>query len=190
MRSVIFFPLAALAAAALVALSLGPNQPLSQPSAQAGRMAAQGLVFDAEALTTLDPGPTIAVFADRTVSGRALGLRLAASKADGDVRPDEPGARLLLAPETAALLATGKVRVTLNVRPLATGAAPELAVRLETAAGPGDWVRVAIPLEPAPLVLEFAPRAAPTALALRPLNPALDTPAGFEVHEIRLEPIA
>lgn len=183
-RAWIFYPLVALAAAALIAASFGPAPFRDAPAPQAGVRQEGAIVFTAEALARSFPGVGATSIAYQGWS--PTGFRVAAPP--GTVEPTGDAARLKLTPDAAQALAGKPLIVEILVRPVPLTTAPELAVGLESG-GAIAWARSAIAPEPGLVRLTFAPTPGPVdAIALTPLVPGQDRPLSVEIGEIRIRP--
>jgi hypothetical protein len=189
LRSFLFYPLLALAAAGLIWLSLGP-QPWADhsPTPQAGALAKTGArTFGPDALSRIDVGVTHLKFSPRKATGAASALHLAV-KPGAPTRPDasERGARLLLTPDAAATLAGRTLRAEIDVRPMPFATAPFVALSLQGQDGAVVWVEAATAAEPKTLILDLPAQAAPAALGLYVINPLGNTASAVDIGEIRL----
>lgn len=183
-RAWIFYPLVALVAAALIAISFGPAPFRAPPAPQAGVRQEGALVFTADALAHAFPGVGATSVAYRGWS--PTGFRVAAPA--GAATPGPDAARLKLTPDAAQSLVGKPLIVEILVRPVPLTTAPELAVGLESG-GAITWARSPIAPEPGLVRLTFPAIAGPIdAIALTPLVPAPDRPLSVEIGEIRIRP--
>jgi hypothetical protein len=189
-RSLIFYPLLALAAAGLILLSLGPGRgaPLT-PSAQAGVETADSVVFGPKSLVGIDAGDRHAIFAPRNGAGQAKSLHIAVNLGAPAPSPDNRGARLLLAPEAAARIAGQAVDVSLALAPMPFATAPKIAVSLQAGEGPVGWSIVDVPTEAKSVTVRLAAVAAPQAIGLYVVNPLQNGAVAVEIREIRATPV-
>jgi len=183
----LLYPALALAAVALIFLSLRPDLGIMTTSAQAGRFEEGVVVLEGEALAHPEIGPGMVAHVARDGLGRPVGLRVAVEPNQGEPTPEARGVRVLLRPETAARLPAGPAIVEVLVRPVPVTTAAALAVSLQ-GAGPVAWARA--DLAPEPRVVRFAvpSGAGMTAVGLRPVSAYTDYNYGFEIGRIRILP--
>jgi hypothetical protein len=187
MRAIFFYPLAALAAAAAIAASFGPELLPNKAAPQAGRLERGALVYDATALAHMDVPDTQVAHVDRDDYWRAAVMQIATRRTRLDPSPALPGARLLLTPDQAAALAGKPIRVQVRVRPLPYTTAVSLAVSAQTG-GPVAWTAQKLPAESAALsfhlpAIEGSP---PQAIGFWPVTAARDYDYGVEIVEVRV----
>lgn len=183
-RAWIFYPLVALAAAALIAISFGPAPFRAAPAPQTGARQEGALVFTADALAQAFPGggATSVVYKGWSPTGFRV------STPPGTSQPGPEAARLRLTPDAAQALVGKALIVEVLVRPVPLTTAPEIAIGLESG-GAISWARSPISPEPALVRLTFPPVSGPIdAIALMPLVPSTDRPLSVEIGEIRIRP--
>lgn len=186
LHPLVFYPLVAVAALLLVAISLKPQAWPRAPAAVAGAEVNGALVLAGDALGAPESDPAQHIFVDRDFWGRALSLRIAILPRQTAPTPSDTGVRILLAPEAGSALQAGAVaEVTYN--PSAVNAASGLALSLQ-GADATQWVTAT--LEPQPGVVRFTLPAQtnPTALGLRAITSGADQAYGVEITRIRLLP--
>jgi hypothetical protein len=189
MRAFIFYPLAALAAAAAVCASLGPNLFPAEPGPQAGAAAGQTLVFGPAALTRFEVADTQVSYISRDDFWHPEGVQIATRSTQLDPSPADTGARLVLDPAQAAQFAGKPLAVQVKVRPLPYTNATALAAAAE-APGPTTWVVQKLPAESATLTFRFPAQdgAAPDAIGFWPIATTRDYDYGVEILEVRISP--
>jgi hypothetical protein len=186
LRSLILYPLLGLVAAALVwqSLQFAPK-PLA-PAPQEGLLEAAEFSFTPAMLAEIQPAPNQDAYVARDDKGTPLGLRLAIRAGEGQPRPDETGAVLMIQPESGARFAGLPATVTVVTRPLLYPTAPELAVSLQTVDGALPWVVQKTAVVDGRIVFAFPPPPGPlTGIALRPVNAADGDAIAIEIAEIR-----
>lgn len=183
----LLYPALALAAVALIFLSLRPDLGIMTTSAQAGRYEEGVVVLEGEALAHPEVSPGMFAHVARDGLGRPIGLRVAAAPDQGEPDGEDRGVRILLTPEAAARLPAGPAIVEVLVRPVPVTTAPALAVSLQ-GEGPVAWARQDLP--PEPRVVRFAAPsgAGMSAVGLRPISAYADYNYGFEIGRIRILP--
>jgi hypothetical protein len=189
MRAIFFYPLAAIASAALIAASFGPALDPPKPAAQTGTAAPNGvLVFGPEALTHVEVGDSQVAHVSRDGFLRPSGMQIATKKELRDPNPAVSGVRLVLNPAQAAQFAGKPLRVNVRVRPLPITNASALAVSAQVP-GPYEWVSKPLPAEAA-TALSFSFPAiegtGPEAIGFWPVPTAADYNYGVEIVEVRL----
>jgi hypothetical protein len=187
MHSWIFYPLVALAAGALILLSLGPRALPKQHAPQTGHSADGAVAFDAVALANVAPADNIVLYTPYS-DGRPTALRIATMPSHGPPRPDEAGARLPIEPASLAPFMGRAIEIELDYRPLIESTAPSLALALSDG-GPLQWVEIATVLEPATLKAVLPPAHGPvSAIAIRPINPNPQLNFGVEISRLTVRP--
>jgi hypothetical protein len=190
-RSVIFYPLAALVAAGLILISLGP-QPWAPraPASQSGAPGQDGaVVFGPSALAGIDAGAHHIVFSPRNASGAASTLHIAVKKgAPLTPTPTERGARLMLNSETANRFGGQPVRVDVLIRPAPIASAPEIAVSWQGSEPVTIWSQAETGTEEKTLSFTLPAATAPQAIGLYVINPSANEAFAVEIGEIHLSP--
>jgi len=183
-RDWIFYPLIALAAAGMIALSFGPAPWRPAPAAQAGDRQEGALVFTPDALEQIEPRGAVTSVSYAGWSPTAV--RIATPPGQGEPGAATPAARLQLSADAGQALAGKALIVELLVRPVPLSTAPNLAVAI-TRGGAQSWARTEIGAEPALVTFKFEAAPGPVeAIALYPINPSQDRPLSVEIGEIRV----
>jgi hypothetical protein len=182
----IFYPLAAVLAALVVALSLQP-QAWPREAAPVASMESDGLVLWGDALGTPASDPSQHFNVVRDFFGRTQALRIAQIPDQAPPQPDYNGVRILLSPGTAEALEGRGATVEVSYRPLPVNAAASLAVSLRGAA-PSAWVEQTAPPQAATLRFEVPATVGVSALGLRALSPQNDQAYGIEITQVRITP--
>ncbi len=184
---IIFYPLAALFAAFVIAVSLKPQAWPRPPAPVTGAVAQETLVLERDAFNTPDPGAGQHMTVTRDFWGRPQTLRIAQLPNQPAPTSDEHGVRLMLTPASAALLQGKPLLVEVSYHPLPINAATGLAVSLR-GNGASDWVSQSVPPQPGRLRFELPASAAANAIGLRALSEGTDQAYGLEITRIRVSP--
>jgi hypothetical protein len=183
----VFYPLAALVAAFVVALSVRPQAWPRTPAPVAAERSGGMLVFQGRSFTSPAVGAEQEMTVARDFWGRAQSLHIAQKPGQPPPTPAEQGARLLLTPEDAALIADTPVTVEVSYNPLPINAATGLAVSLQ-GIGPAEWVIQAAPPQPGVLRFELPAQFAVNAIGFRALSDSADQAYGLEITRVRITP--
>src|SRR5262249_37373771 len=143
LHPVVFYPLIAVASAAVIVVSLEPQKWPRQPAQVAGAIQNGRLVLEGDAFNTPDTGAEQNLTVDRDLLGHAHSLRIAVLPTQPAPTPAETGARILLKPQSVTALGDGPVTVLVTYKPIAINTASGLAVSLQ-GIGPADWVTQSI----------------------------------------------
>ena len=183
----IFYPLVALAAAAVIALSIQPQSWPRAPAPVAGVVQNGALVLEGAAFNSpeKDAGSTLHV--DRDYWGHAQSLHIALKPGQAAPVATDTGVRILLGPESAAFLAGRPATVEVTYRPQPVNTAAGLAVSLQ-GAGPAQWVTHAVQPQAGVLKFELPGGPGATAIGLRAMSSATDQAYGLEIVRIRAIP--
>jgi hypothetical protein len=185
----VFYPLAILFAAGVIAFSLRPQSWPREPAAVAAAGSDDGaLVFEGAAFDSPANGPEQYLTVIRDDWGKAQSLRIAQLPGQPLPTPADQGARLLLTAEQAALLEDRRVLVEVTYNPLPINAASALAVSLQ-GVGPAEWVQREAPPQPGVLRFELPPQIAVNAIGLRALSDGEDQAYGLEIVRVRAAPL-
>ncbi len=185
---IIFYPLAALLAALVIALSVQPQAWPRPPAPVAGAVAQANLVLEGSAFDAPDPGAGQHMHVARDFWGQPQSLRIAQAPNQPAPRTDEHGVRLLLTPASAELLRGKPIAVEVSYNPLPINAASGLAVSLR-GDGAADWVSQPAPPQPGVLRFELPASANANAIGLRALSGGTDQAYGLEITRIRASPL-
>jgi hypothetical protein len=183
----VFYPAIALIAALVILISLKPQNWPREPAPTAGAVAGGALILERAAFNAPDGSPDQTMTVVRDFWGRPQALRIAVLPGQPDPSPAETGARILLTPESAALLDDKPVAVEVTYRPLPVNAAQSLAVSLQ-GIGPADWVIQPIPPQPGTVRFQLPPGFAVNAVGLRAVSPGADQAYGVEIVRVRAVP--
>jgi hypothetical protein len=185
----VFYPLAILFAAGVIAFSLRPQSWPREPAAVAATIADDGaLIFEGEAFDSPSNGPEQELTVIRDAWGKAQTLRIAQLPGQPLPTPADQGAQLLLTPDQAATIEDQPVLVEVTYNPLPVNAASALAVSLQ-GAGPVNWVQLEAPPQPGVLRFELPPQIAVNAIGLRALSDGEGQAFGLEIVRIRVVPL-
>lgn len=183
----VFYPLALLFAAFVVAVSIQPQAWPREPAPVAAAVDGTSLVFEGQGFNTPSVGAEQDMMVVRDFWGNPQALRIAQLPNQPPPTPAEQGARLLLTPEQAALIDDKPVTVEVSYRPLPINAASGLAVSLQ-GIGPAEWISQTAPAEPATLRFELPAQFAVNAIGLRALSEGTDQAYGLEITRVRVTP--
>jgi hypothetical protein len=189
MHPLIFYPLAAILAVLVIAISARPQSWPRTPAPVGGQTAGAALVltqasFDAP---TSDPDQNLTV--TRNFLGQAQALRLAVQPNKIGPSAADHGIQILLAPTAAAALAGSPATIVVTYNPLAVNAATGLAVSLQ-GAGPNAWVTQNAPPQHGTLRFEVPAQARVNAVGLRAIstNENQREAYGLEITRISITP--
>ncbi len=183
----IFYPLAAVLALLVIAVSVRPQSWPREPAPVAARVDDGALIYSRDAFDAPAPSPDQNMTVVRDFWGQPQNLRIA-------VLPDQPapapavrGVRILMTPEDAALIESRAVRVEVAYNALPVNAASGLAVSLQ-GAGPAAWVSQEIQPEPSVARFELPPQRGVNAIGLRALHEGGSQAFGLEITRVRVIP--
>jgi hypothetical protein len=183
----IFYPLALLFAAFVIAVSLKPQSWPRPPAPVAGELAEGSIVFRGSGFNAPDVGAEQEMFVVRDLWGRPQGMRIAEKPGQPPPTPTEKGARILLTTEQAAMINQRPVTIEVSYNPLPVNAASGLAVSLQGNT-PSAWVSQPAPPQPATLRFELPAQIAVNAIGLRALSDQDDQAYGLEITRVRVTP--
>ncbi|HVY85064.1 MAG TPA: hypothetical protein VG943_08015 [Caulobacterales bacterium] len=183
----VFYPLVLLLAAGCIVASLAPQLWPKPPAAQAGLVQSGAVLIQGAAFDTPDPSPDQNMTVGRDVWGHAQTLRIAVLPNQPSPSPAEQGVRILLTPQTAALLQDRPVTLEVTYRPVPVNAATGLAVSLQ-GIGPADWVTQPIAPQSGTVRFQLPASANVEAIGLRAMSSAQDQAYGVEIVRIRAVP--
>jgi hypothetical protein len=184
----VFYPLALLFAVLVVGASLKPQSWPRAPAPVAGQVEHGSIVFYGPAFNSPAVDAHQDIFVARDIWGRAQSLHIA-QKAGGQASPtpDEDGARILLTPEQAAMIANRPVTLEVSYNPIPINVASGLAVSLR-GANPANWESQPAPPQPATLRFELHAQPGINAIGLRALSDSGDQAYGLEITRVRITP--
>jgi len=185
----LFYPLAALAAALVIAVSIQPQAWPRAPAPVSGQVADGVVVLQGPGFNSPDDSPEQYMTVERDFWGNALSLSIAQLPGQPPPTPAEQGVRILLTPETIALIDDKPVRVEVSYLPLPVNPASGLAVSLQ-GIGPAEWVSQPAPPQPGTLLFDLPPQFAVSGIGLRALSEGTDQAYGLEITRIRIAPRA
>jgi len=183
----VFYPLAILFAAFVIFVSVKPQAWPRAPAPVTAQVEDGALVFAGAGFNSPDTGPEADVFVTRDFWGRAQSLRIAQKRGQPAPTAAQHGARILLQPEQAAMLANRPVTVEVTYNPLPVNAASSLAVSLEGDA-PIQWASQPSPPQPNTLRFELPAQAGVSALGFRAISNEPDQAYGLEITRVRVTP--
>ena len=184
----IFYPLAILLAAAAIVVSLRPQAWPHEPAPVSADRDGDWMVYERDRFSSPAGSPD-AMTVVRDYWGRALGLRVAQTRAEPAPQDADQGTRILLSAEDSAALSDRPVTVEVTYNPLPVNAATQLAVSLRSSDnGPSPWVTQTAPPETATLRFQLPARSGVNAIGLRPVTDASDQAYGLEITRIRIQP--
>ncbi len=185
----IFYPLAIVAAALLIALSLQPQKWPRDPAPVSAAMVENALVYAGEGFNSPDTSPEQNMTVVRDFWGRAQALRIAVKPGQPDPTPAEQGVRVLMTPEDAARIDDRPVTVEITYNPSPVNAATGLAVSLQ-GIGPAEWVIQSTPPQPNTVRFELPAQFAVNAIGLRAMSTDESQASGLEITRIQVTPRA
>lgn len=186
---IMFYPLALLAAAGIVAFSLEPQSWPKPPRPASVQVAEGSLVFDGAAFDAPGVGPEQTITVVRSFWGAPQALRIAQKPGQALPAPTDRGAQLLLTPEQAALVDGRGATIEVVYSPLPVNAANGLAVAI-LGQGPAQWVSQSAPPQSGSLVFEVPAQTAVNAVGLRALSDNPAEASGLEITRVRVTPRA
>lgn len=186
---VIFYPVAILLAALVIAISIRPQSFPRQPVPVAAARDNGALVFAGAGFDAPDDPPEQHMTVTRDFWGHAETLRIAVLANQPPPTPAEEGVRILLTPADAALIEDKPVTVEVSYNALPVNAASGLAVSLQ-GIGPADWMIQPTPPQPGTLRFELPAQMAVNAIGLRAMSDSNDQAYGLEITRIRIVPHA
>lgn len=185
----VFYPLAAILAALVIAVSA---KPLSWPREAApvtGQRAGSSIVLTQTAFAAPAPDPQQNLYVTRNFFGQPRALRIAVLPNQAAPAANDRGVRILLAPEAATALSGRPATIVVTYNPLAVNAATGLAISLQ-GAGATQWVTQTAPPQPAALRFEVPAQTGVNAIGLRTINGNGEQPEayGLEITRISITP--
>lgn len=184
---VIFYPLAVLFAVFVIGVSVKPQSWPRAPAPVTAEVHNGSLVFQGSGFNSPSAGAEQNMFVVRDFWGRAQTLRIAQKPGQPPPGPDLRGARLLIAPEQAAMIERRPVTLEVSTNIIPVNMASGLAVSLQ-GAGPTQWATQAVPEHAATLRFELPAQTAVSAVGLRALSNNDDQAYGLEITRVRITP--
>lgn len=183
----LFYPLAAILAALVIAVSIQPQKWPRAPAPVAGEITEGALVLERDAFNSPSGSAGQDFTVVRNFWGAPQTLKLAVHPNQPAPTPAEQGVRIELTPAAAEIIGERAVRVEVNYNPLPVNPASGLAVSLQGIA-PAEWVSQ--PIEPQAGVATFTLPAsmAVNAIGLRVISEGEDQAYGVEITRIRVVP--
>lgn len=189
LHPILFFPLVALVAVLLIALSARPQSWPKAPAPVAGQQAGAALVLQGASFDAPQAEAQQTLNVPRDFLGQAQSLRVAVLPNQPAPGANESGVRILLAPSAAVALGGRPVSVVVTYNPLPVNAATGLALSLE-GAGPNAWVSQDAPPQHGTLRFELPARTEVNAIGLRAIsaNTGQREAYGLEITRISITP--
>jgi hypothetical protein len=184
---IIFYPLVAVFALLVIAISLSPQSWPREPARVHAVRDGEWLVYQGEGFNSPEVGPSQEMMVMRDFLGRPQTLRIAERGRQATPNSSEQGTRILLSPDDAAAISGRPVTIEISYNPLAVNAATGLAVSLRGDSA-SEWVSQPAPAQPATLRFRLPPTANVNAIGLLTLSNSDDQAYGLEITRIRLTP--
>lgn len=184
---VIFYPLAIIAAAGIILISLRPQNWPRPPAPAQAEIVEGALVYAGEAFDAPAPTNNHAMTVVRDFWGAPQALRIGVQIEQGQPTPRETGVRILLAEPDAARLNGRPVTIELSYNPLQINTSQGVAVSLQ-GAGATIWAAQAIQPQRATIRFEMPAQSNVNAIGLRAINDGADRAFGLEITRIRVIP--
>jgi hypothetical protein len=183
----LFYPLAAILAVLVIAISIQPQKWPRAPGPVSGQVTEGVLVLERDAFNS----PHGAAGQDFTVVRNFWGapqtLKIAVRPGQPAPTPAEQGVRIELTPAAAEIIGERPVRVEVNFNPLPVNPADALAVSLQGIA-PAEWVIQPIEPQTGVATFELPASMAVNAIGLRAITRGEDQSYGVEITRIRVAP--
>lgn len=187
MQPLIFYPLAIAFAALVILFGMEPQKWPREPHAVAGEVHGQTLILGASAFDAPSPSPEQNLTVMRNFWGQPLSLRIAVLPDQPAPTPAERGVRILLTPDSAAMLQDRPVMVEVSYNPLNINAASGLSVSLQ-GIEPAQWVTQDIAAQPGVVRFELPAQIAVDAIGLRAISNNNEAAFGLEITNVRIAP--
>ncbi|MBI3437457.1 MAG: hypothetical protein HY054_02170 [Proteobacteria bacterium] len=189
MHPAVFYPLAAIIAAAAIALSVRPQAWPRTPAPVTAQLVGGGLILTQQSFDAPAPDPNQNLYIPRNFFGQAQSLRIAVQPNAPAPGANDSGVRILLSPDSAAALAGRAATVVVNYNPLPVNAATGLAISLE-GDGSNTWVAQPAPPQHGALRFEVPAQSNVAALGLRAISSNADQREayGLEITRISITP--
>lgn len=183
----LFYPLVLIVAGGVILFSLRPLDWITEPRPQAGEIIEGAIVLRGDAFDAPDGSPDQVFNVNRNAFGQAQSLAIAVLPNMPAPTPAERGVRVLLTPETGAVLDNKPTTITIAYRPLPVNNATSLAVSLQ-GIGPAEWVIQPLTEQAGVLRFDLPAQFALEAIGLRAISSETDQNYGVEILEIRATP--
>ncbi|MBS0383825.1 MAG: hypothetical protein JSS00_00585 [Proteobacteria bacterium] len=189
MHPAVFYPLAAIVAATVIAISIRPQSWPHAPAAVAGQQIGGALVLAQSSFDAPAGDADQNLYVTRNFLGQAQTLRIAALPSTPAPGANDRGVQILLSSAAATALANQPATISVNYNPLPINAATGLAVSLQ-GAGPAVWVTQAAPPQQGMLRFEVPAQAGVSAVGLRAISNNGDQHEayGLEITRISITP--
>ncbi|MGE0742071.1 MAG: hypothetical protein AB7O98_12075 [Hyphomonadaceae bacterium] len=185
----VFYPLAALLAAAFILISLKPQAWPREPAPVAGQVVDGSIVFEGMGFNTPDDSPEQDMTVERDFWGNPLALHIAQLPNQPLPTPAEQGVRILMTPEQLAMIEDKPLTIEVSYEPLQVNPSSALAVSIQSI-GPATWITQTTPAEPSTVRFEMPAQFAVTGIGLRAIAGGADQAYGIKITRIRITPHA
>lgn len=183
----LFYPLAAILAVLVIAVSIQPQNWPRAAAPVAGEIASGALVLEGDAFNSPSGSAGQDFTVVRNFWGAAQTLKIAVRPGQPAPTPAEQGVRIELTPAAAEIIGERPVRVEVNFNPLPVNPADALAVSLQGIA-PAEWVSRPIEPQTGVATFELPASMAVNAIGLRAITNGEDQSYGVEITRIRIVP--
>jgi hypothetical protein len=183
----VFYPLVAVIAVLVVAISLSPQSWPRDPAEVRAVRDGEWFVYQAGGFNSPAVGPGQELTVMRDFLGRPQALRIAERGRQATPNSSEHGTRILLSPDDSAAISDRPITIEISYYPLTVNAATGLAVSLR-GDGASEWVSQTAPSQPTTLRFRLPPTANVNAIGLMTLSNSDDQAYGLEITRIRLTP--
>jgi len=189
LHPIVFYPLAVVLAALVIAVSARPQSWPRAPAPVSGQTAGTALVLSQASFDAPTGDPDQNLYVTRNFLGQAQALRLAVQPNKNAPGPNDHGIQILLTPTAAAALAGRPATILVTYNPLAVNAATGLAVSLQ-GGGPTVWIAQNAPPQHGALRFEVPAQAGVNAVGLRAIstNANQREAYGLEITRISITP--
>lgn len=186
---IIFYPLVAVLAALVIAISVRPQSWPRAPAPVGGQSAGGALVLAQTSFDAPTSDPDQNLYVTRNFWGQAQALRIAIHPNMSALGAEDRGVQILLTPNAAANLSDHPATIVVNYNPLAVNAATGLAVSLQ-GAGSTVWSVQPAPPQHGALRFEVPAQTGVNAIGLRAMssNANQREAYGLEITRISITP--